>query len=51
MRELGDQHSPDGGDSGADAVPGRAGEGRQPRYEVVHDAAARGKGEHDDGGR
>jgi hypothetical protein len=41
MRELGDQHSPDEGDSGADAVPGHAGDARLPRCEVVHDAAAR----------
>lgn len=38
MRELGDQDAPD---EGADAVPGPAGDGRQPGYEVVHDAAAR----------
>jgi hypothetical protein len=51
MRGLGDQHSPDGGDGGADAVPGNAGDAREPRYEVVHDAAGRGKGDHDDGNR
>jgi hypothetical protein len=41
MRELGGQDAPDGGDNGADGVPGPADDARQPRYEVVRDAAAR----------
>jgi hypothetical protein len=41
MRDLGDEHSPDGDDSGADAVPEHGDDARQPRYEVVNDAAAR----------
>ena len=41
MRELGDQDAPDEGDNGADAVPERSDGARQPRYEVVRDAAAR----------
>lgn len=41
MREHGDELAPDGGDSGADAVPEHADGARPARYEAVPDAAAR----------
>jgi hypothetical protein len=41
MREIDDQHAPDGGDDGVDAVRGRAGDVPQPGYVVVQDAAIR----------
>lgn len=41
MREIDDQHAPDGGDDGVDAVRGPTDDVPQPGHEVVQDASTR----------